>query len=152
MNIGVIGGTFDPIHTGHLTIAEEARKHMHLAEVLFVPAGIPWLKADRPILDVEHRVEMVRLAIADKEYCKLSTVDIDRGGPTYTADTIADLQSQIGAEEIECQPDAETSAKPERHQAVTCEVVVNTEAEQEIRHPDHPRVGGRSHEGRNPLR
>ncbi len=99
MNIGVLGGTFDPIHNGHLIVAEEARARVNLAETLFVPAGQPWLKMDRPISAVEHRVEMVRLAIADKPYFKLSTVDIDRASPSYTIDTIADLQGQIGAED-----------------------------------------------------
>ena len=97
MNIGVMGGTFDPIHIGHLAIAEEAKTRVNLAEVRFVPAGLPWLKTDRPISAVEHRVEMVRLAIADKPYFKLSTVEIERDGPSYTVDTIADLQGQIGA-------------------------------------------------------
>lgn len=99
MNIGVMGGTFDPIHNGHLIIAEEARAQMHLAEILFVPACVPWLKTGRQISAVEHRVEMVRLAIADKPYFKLSTVDIERGGSSYTVDTIADLQGQVGAED-----------------------------------------------------
>jgi len=99
MNIGVMGGTFDPIHMGHLIVAEETRAQMNLAEILLVPAGIPWLKTDRPISAVEHRVEMVRLAIADKPYFRLSTVDIERAGPSYTVDTIADLQGQIGAED-----------------------------------------------------
>jgi len=99
MNIGVLGGTFDPIHNGHLIVAEEARARVNLAETLFVPAGQPWLKTDRPISAVEHRVEMVRLAIADKPYFKLSTVDIERADASYTIDTIADLQGQIGAED-----------------------------------------------------
>ena len=99
MNIGVMGGTFDPIHMGHLIIAEEARTRINLAETLFVPAGLPWLKMERTISAAEHRVEMVRLAIADKPYFKLSTVDIERAGPSYTVDTIADLQGQIGAED-----------------------------------------------------
>jgi len=99
MNIGVMGGTFDPIHLGHLLIAEEARNRMNLAEILFVPAGLPWLKTDRTILAAEHRVEMVRLAIADKPYFRLSTVDVERAGSSYTVDTMADLQGQIGAED-----------------------------------------------------
>jgi len=99
MNIGVMGGTFDPIHLGHLLIAEEARNRMNLAEILFVPAGLPWLKTDRTILAAEHRVEMVRLAIADKPYFRLSTVEVERAGSSYTVDTMADLQGQIGAED-----------------------------------------------------
>ena len=96
MNIGVMGGTFDPIHNGHLILAEEARNRMNLVEILFVPASIPWLKTYRPVLAVEHRVEMVRLAVADNPYFKLSTVDVEREGSSYAVDTIADLQGQIG--------------------------------------------------------
>ena len=97
MNIGVLGGTFDPIHIGHLILAEEVRARLSLAEILFVPAGQPWLKVDSPISPAEHRVEMVRLAIADKPYFKLSTMEIERAGPTYTVDTIAELKAQLGA-------------------------------------------------------
>ena len=97
MNIGVLGGTFDPIHNGHLIVAEETRTRLNLAEVLFVPTGQPWLKADISILAAEHRVQMVRLAIADKPYFKLSTIEIDRAGLSYSVDTIAELQAQLGA-------------------------------------------------------
>ena len=97
MNIGVLGGTFDPIHIGHLILAEEVRARLNLAEVLFVPAGQPWLKVASPISPAEHRVEMVRLAIADKPYFKLSTIEIERAGPTYTVDTIAELKARLGA-------------------------------------------------------
>ncbi len=97
MNIGVLGGTFDPIHVGHLLVAEEARARLNLTETLFVPAGQPWLKLNNAISPAEHRVEMVRLAIADKPYFKLSTMEIERAGPTYTVDTIAELQAQLGA-------------------------------------------------------
>lgn len=96
MNIGVLGGTFDPVHNGHISVAEEAKGHLNLAEVLFVPAGRPWLKADSPILAAEHRVQMVRLAITGVPYFKLSTMEIDRPGPSYTVDTIAELQAQLG--------------------------------------------------------
>ena len=97
MNIGVLGWTFDPIHKGHIVVAEETRARLNLAEVLFIPAGQPWLKEGSPILAAEHRVQMVRLAIADKPYFKLSTVEIDRAGPSYTVDTITELQAQLGA-------------------------------------------------------
>jgi len=96
MNIGVLGGTFDPIHIGHIMAAEETRAKLNLAEVLFVPAGQPWLKVDIPLSDAEHRVQMVRLAIADKPYFKVSTMEIERAGPSYTVDTITELQAQIG--------------------------------------------------------
>jgi len=97
MNIGVLGGTFDPIHCGHLSLAEEARARLELTEVLFVPASQPWVKVNTPISAAVHRVEMVRLAIADKPYFKLSTVEIKRAGFSYTVDTIVELQAQFGA-------------------------------------------------------
>ncbi|MFC2021813.1 nicotinate-nucleotide adenylyltransferase [Chloroflexota bacterium] len=96
MNIGVLGGTFDPIHNGHTMVAEETRTRLNLAEVLLVPAGQPWLKEDSPILAAEHRVKMVRLAITAHPYLKLSTMEIDRPGPSYTVETIAELQTQLG--------------------------------------------------------
>jgi nicotinate-nucleotide adenylyltransferase len=97
MNIGVLGGTFDPIHMGHLKVAEEARDRLNLAQTLFMPAGQPWLKLNNAISPAQHRLEMVRLALADKPYFKLSTMEIERAGPTYTVDTIAELQAQLGA-------------------------------------------------------
>jgi nicotinate-nucleotide adenylyltransferase len=99
MNIGVLGGTFDPIHNGHLVIAEEARARLNLTEVLFVPAGLPWLRMDSPISAAEHRVQMVRLAIGNTPYFKLSTMEVERAGPSYTVDTIAELKGQFGAED-----------------------------------------------------
>ena len=99
MNIGVMGGTFDPIHNAHLTVAEEVRTRLTLSEVLFIPAGEPWLKTDRTVTLAKHRVQMARLAIADKPYFKLSTIEIERTGPTYTVDTLAELQTQLGAED-----------------------------------------------------
>ena len=96
MNVGVMGGTFDPIHNGHLIVAEETRVRLNLAEILFVPAGLPWLKTDRAISAAEHRMQMVRLAIAAKPGFKLSAMEIERTGPSYTVDTIAELQSQSG--------------------------------------------------------
>ena len=98
VNIGVLGGTFDPIHDGHILVADEARAWLNLAQVLFVPAGQPLLKQDRPVSAAEHRVEMVRLAIAGEPFFRLSTVEIDRPGPSYTVDTIAELQVKLGAD------------------------------------------------------
>ena len=99
MNIGILGGTFDPIQLAHLAVAEEARTRLDLAEIIFVPAGRPWLKANSPISTAEHRIQMVRLAIAGKPYFKLSTVEIDRAGPSYSVDTVTELQGQLGAED-----------------------------------------------------
>jgi nicotinate-nucleotide adenylyltransferase len=98
MNIGVMGGTFDPVHNGHLTVAEAARRWLDLAVVLFMPTGQPWLKIDKPVSPAEYRVHMVRLAIADKPHLELSTVEVERPGPTYTVDTMAGLQAQLGVE------------------------------------------------------
>ncbi len=98
MNTGVFGGTFDPIHLGHLAVAEEVRISLGLAEVLFVPAGQPWLKADRSISPAKHRVEMVKLAIAGNPHFKLSSCEVDRPGPSYAVDTIDILQQQLGTE------------------------------------------------------
>ena len=96
MNTGVMGGTFDPIHNGHLAVAEEVRSRLDLAVVLFVPAGQPWLKMESQVSSAEHRVQMVSLAIADKPHLKLSTIEVERPGPTYTVDTMAELQAELG--------------------------------------------------------
>lgn len=98
MKIGVLGGTFDPIHKGHIVVAEEVRGRLNLLEVLLIPAGDPWLKENNAILPAEHRLQMVRLAINDKPYLKLSTMEIDRPGPTYTVDTVAELRAHFGPE------------------------------------------------------
>ena len=98
MSTGVFGGTFDPIHNGHLVVAEEVRAQLNLDEVIFVTAGQPWLKSDCPISAVEHRLEMVRLAVADTAYFKLSTIETEQDGLSYTVDTIAMFQHQLGAE------------------------------------------------------
>ena len=100
MNIGVLGGTFDPIHMGHLIIAEEARVRLGLSKVLFVPAGQPWLKQDRDVTPAVHRVEMVGRAIADNPYFELSTLEVERPGPSYTVDTLIMLRKQLGSKAI----------------------------------------------------
>ncbi|UCH51119.1 MAG: nicotinate-nucleotide adenylyltransferase [Chloroflexota bacterium] len=98
MKIGVLGGTFDPIHSGHLVIAEEARLRLKLARVLFVPARQQWLKTGREIAPATHRIEMVKLAIANNPYFEVSTVETDRPGPSYSVETMAILQQRLGAE------------------------------------------------------
>jgi nicotinate-nucleotide adenylyltransferase len=98
VNIGVLGGTFDPIHIGHLVVAEEARIKLGFSEVLFVPAGQPWRKLDRNITPAVHRVEMVRRAIADNPHFKLCTLEVERAGPSYTVDTLTMLKKQLGSE------------------------------------------------------
>ena len=96
--IGVIGGTFDPIHYGHLAAAEEARVRVNLERVLFVVARVPPHKLDEEVTLAEHRLAMVSLAIASNPYFEVSTVDMERPGPSYTVDTISILQEQSGQE------------------------------------------------------
>lgn len=98
MNIGVLGGTFDPIHIGHLIVAEEARTRLGLERVLFVPAGNPWLKQNNSISPASHRVEMVRRGIAGNPGFELSALEVERSGPSYTVDTMRALRQQLGAE------------------------------------------------------
>ncbi len=98
MNLGVFGGTFDPVHNGHLRVAQEARARFNLAEIIFVPAGHPWMKV-RVITPTEHRIKMLRLAIAGKPYFRISAVEIERAGPTYTVDTIEQLRGEINPED-----------------------------------------------------
>lgn len=98
MKIGILGGTLDPIHLGHLMIAEEARWRLELAQVVFVPTGMPWLKADRNITSGAHRLGMIKLAIASNPHFTVSTVDLDRPGSSYSVDTIAALRDSFGAE------------------------------------------------------
>ncbi len=96
--IGVLGGTFDPIHYGHLAAAEEARAKLSLREVIFVVAGVPPHKLDEEITPVEDRYAMVELAIASNPHFSLSRIDIDRPGPSYTVDTIALLRQKYTEE------------------------------------------------------
>lgn len=99
MNIGILGGTFDPIHLGHLIVAEDVRLQLGLDQVLFVPAAQPWLKGDRTISPAKERAAMVRLAIASNPYFSFSSVDIDRGGASYTVDTLEDVRREVGEDE-----------------------------------------------------
>ena len=98
MNVGVLGGTFDPIHRGHIMVAEEVKARLNLAEVLFVPTAQTPLKEDSSISSVEHRVQMVLLAIAVYPYLKLCNIELNRAGPSYTIETIAELRDRYGAE------------------------------------------------------
>ncbi|NHA68903.1 nicotinate-nucleotide adenylyltransferase [Phycicoccus sp. CMS6Z-2] len=99
MRLGVMGGTFDPIHHGHLVAASEAQALLDLDEVVFVPTGRPWQKDDREVSAAEHRYLMTVVATASNPRFTVSRVDIDRDGPTYTVDTLRDLRRQ--------RPDAE---------------------------------------------
>ena len=90
--IGILGGTFDPPHLGHLLIAETARVALGLESVLFVPAGEPWLKSGQRITPAERRLRMVQLATADNPDFCVSDCEVRRSGPTYTVDTLRELR------------------------------------------------------------
>lgn len=98
MKLGVFGGTFDPIHIGHLIVAEDARVQLGLDKVLFVPAGQPWLKADRQVTEARHRLAMVERAVASNPCFRASDIEVARPGPTYTADTLAELRRKLGSD------------------------------------------------------
>jgi nicotinate-nucleotide adenylyltransferase len=89
--IGIMGGTFDPIHHGHLVAASEVADLFGLDEVVFVPTGQPWQKADREVSPAEHRYLMTVVATASNPRFWVSRADIDRPGPTYTVDTVRDI-------------------------------------------------------------
>ena len=91
-----MGGTFDPVHWGHLILAEQARERFGLAKVLFVTAAQPPHKVGECVTDVAYRLEMTRLAIADNELFECSTIEIDRPGPSYTVDTIERILETSG--------------------------------------------------------
>ena len=98
MKVGVLGGTFDPVHIGHLIIAEAVRVQLRLEKVLFVPAGQPWLKLQHPITPAGYRVEMLRLALLPNLHFALSDVEVERSGPSYTIDTMVELRNRLGAQ------------------------------------------------------
>jgi nicotinate-nucleotide adenylyltransferase len=88
---GILGGTFDPVHYAHLAVAEQTRERLGLHGILFVPAAVPPHKPGRPMSVARHRLAMVELAIADNGAFHVSRVELDRAGPSYTADTVAAL-------------------------------------------------------------
>lgn len=92
--IGLLGGSFDPIHFGHLQLARDARDRLHLAELRLIPAAQPWQKG--PITDAAHRAQMVALAIAAEPRLVLDMHEIERGGPSYTVDTLRALRAALG--------------------------------------------------------
>ena len=93
-----MGGTFDPIHHGHLVAASEVQSWFDLDEVVFVPTGQPWQKTDREVSAAEDRYLMTVIATASNPLFSVSRVDIDRTGPTFTVDTLRDLQAERGPE------------------------------------------------------
>ena len=94
--VGIMGGTFDPIHHGHLVAASEVASRFDLAEVIFVPTGEPWQKPEYEVSPAEDRYLMTVIATASNPRFRASRVDIDRPGPTYTVDTLRDLRAVLG--------------------------------------------------------
>lgn len=92
MRRGILGGTFDPIHTGHLILAQEVLWRLGLEDISFMPAGLPWMKG-RPVVESAHRRAMVELAIADNPLFRLATNELDRPGETFTVDTLEELRA-----------------------------------------------------------
>jgi len=93
-DIGILGGTFDPIHNGHLLLGKQAYKEYHLQEIWFMPSGQPPHKKEHPVTAAEDRCEMVRLAIKGYSYFRLSEFEVNRSGNSYTAQTLMLLQAE----------------------------------------------------------
>ncbi|MGE0356323.1 MAG: nicotinate-nucleotide adenylyltransferase [Burkholderiales bacterium] len=96
--LGLFGGTFDPVHFGHLRLAAEAREAFRLGRVLFLPAGRPWQRGAAPAADAAHRVRMLGLAIAGEPAFAVDEREVRREGPTYTVDTLLELRRERGPE------------------------------------------------------
>lgn len=92
--VGIMGGTFNPIHLGHLILAENAYEELELDEVLFVPSGNPYMKEYGDVLDAKTRIDLVGEAIEDNCHFALSRIEVDRGGNSYSYETIAALKAE----------------------------------------------------------
>lgn len=100
MKLGVLGGTFDPVHLAHLVLAERAYEQLGLDRVHWLPAGDPWRKADRAVSPSEHRLAMVRLAIRGNPAFQVCSLELERKGPTYSVDTLAELGKKNPGSEL----------------------------------------------------
>lgn len=96
--IGILGGTFDPIHYGHLITAQWAKENFFLDKVIFIPAGTPPHKLNKTVLSVKYRYAMTLLATIDVPYFEVSSMEMDREGPSYTIDTIKELSAYYSSE------------------------------------------------------
>lgn len=96
MKIGIMGGTFDPIHVGHLVLAQQVVERLELDTVLFIPAGQPWMKVSQHVTDKTHRLNMVSTAINTNPTFQLNDMEIRREGNTYSADTVEQLKKKYG--------------------------------------------------------
>jgi nicotinate-nucleotide adenylyltransferase len=118
--VGIFGGTFDPVHLGHLVAAEQAREQARLDQVAFVPAARPPHKMERSLTPFGHRVEMLSLAVAGHSAFRVEELERDRPGPSYTVDTLEELHRTLPDAELalvlgaDCLPDLKTWREPER--------------------------------------
>ena len=95
--VGILGGTFDPVHWGHLIVAEQARVTLGLGKIIFIPTGRPWIKAQSRITSRDHRFKMVQAALVGYPHFEMSSIEIDKSGNSYTVDTLEDLSNQMDA-------------------------------------------------------
>jgi nicotinate-nucleotide adenylyltransferase len=100
LRLGILGGTFDPVHRGHLALARAALDEVALDRVLFLPAGQPWRKADRQITSADHRLAMLRLVLEGEGAFEIATLELEREGPSYAADTLEALQGDRPRDEL----------------------------------------------------
>ena len=100
--VGIMGGTFDPIHVGHLIIAETVREALSLSEVLFIPASIPPHKPDQPVMAAEHRLVLVKLATNSNPFFQVLDIEFRRKGPSYSYDTLKALIQEYGRQQEFC--------------------------------------------------
>jgi nicotinate-nucleotide adenylyltransferase len=120
MRIGIFGGTFDPIHLAHMVIAEQAREQAKLDEIWFIPAARPPHKTAQPLTAFDKRADMIELAIAGNPAFRLERIESERTGPSYTADTLAELKQRHPQAELflilgaDCLPDLPTWHEPQR--------------------------------------
>ncbi len=99
--VGILGGTFDPIHYGHLLIADQVREALQLDRILFVPAAVPPHKLDEPVTPALDRAAMVKLAIAGNPSFSMCEIELDRPGPSYTVDTLTTLRDEAARQGVE---------------------------------------------------
>lgn len=100
MQLGILGGTFDPVHLGHLIVAEQARLRLDLDRVIFIPTGQPWLREEEPEASGQDRLRMVQLAVESNPSFKASPIEVDRPGDTYTVDTLEQLSKQTSEADL----------------------------------------------------
>src|SRR5580698_2126236 len=100
MRLGLFGGSFDPVHFGHLLLAESCREQLALDHIWFMPAAVPPHKRDAHLTDASKRLDMLRLATGGEPAFVVSTIELDRGGVSYTVDTLASIRAQLPDAEI----------------------------------------------------